>query len=292
MQTVLSRLVPASRRPQVAATPRNDHCADCRSKAHCWPSGCMDALELHYAHRRVKRGETLYRTGDEFVNLYAVRSGTFKTRTLMEDGRDQVMSFPMSGDLLGLDGIESRQHRTDCIALEDSEVCILPYEQIMSTAQTKPWIMRDLYSTMSREILHDHGVMNLLGSMRADERVVAFLLNLSDRLQQRGYSPSCFILRMTREEIGSYLGLQLETVSRVFGRLQDAGQVSITNNRHITLLDPEGIKTFLSRNYAADAHVVRVNLKRSPGTSARRPVFNLPSARAGMSSRPAVAAFG
>jgi CRP/FNR family transcriptional regulator len=245
-------------------------------------------MPIGYAHRRVKRGDALYRMGDAFSNLYAVRSGTFKTRTLMVDGRDQVMSFPMSGDLLGFDGIESRIYRTDCIALEDSEVCIIPYEQLLSTAQAHPEVMRDLYGAMSREILREQGIMSLLGSMRADERVVAFLQTLSTRLQQRGFSASCFVLRMTREEIGSYLGLKLETVSRVISRLQQAGHIDVTNNREITLLDwTSGIA--LSDLDARVADRERPTVRPTPRPRVANPAFKLPLVNGG---RPAFSAYG
>jgi CRP/FNR family transcriptional regulator len=102
---------------------------------------------------------------------------------------------------------------------------------------------------MSREIVRDHGVMMLLGSMRAEERLAAFLLNMSQRFTARGFSPSEFHLRMTRDEIGSYLGLKLETVSRAFSRFQDEGLVAV-QQKHIRILDTPGLKRILSHHAA------------------------------------------
>jgi CRP/FNR family transcriptional regulator, anaerobic regulatory protein len=243
MTTIIPLFAQTTR--SAAHVPSNtERCAHCPSNAHCWSAGGEAKGEFRFSRRRVKRGQALYRMGESFHSLYSVRSGTLKSRTLLEDGRDQVTGFHMNGELLGIDGIGSQQYQTDCVALEDSEVCILPYEQVLSMAHSQPLMMSSLYRTMSQEIVREQSLMALLGSMQADERVAVFLLNLSLRLQERGFSAARFLLRMTREEIGSYLGLKLETVSRVFSRLQAGGLIKVESNRQVTILNAAGLKSY------------------------------------------------
>jgi len=203
-------------------------CASCNLRELCLPVGMsndqLDRLTTMVATKRaVTRGDTLFRAGDAFQSLYAVRTGFFKTCVSSEDGRDQVTGFQMAGELLGLDGIGSEKHTCDAVALEDSQVCVIPYQQLEDLSREFTDLQRQFHKIMSREIVRDHGVMLLLGSMRAEERLAAFLLNLTQRLRTRGFSATSLVLRMTREEIGSYLGLKLETVSRTFSKFQDEG---------------------------------------------------------------------
>ena len=226
-------------------------CSNCNLRELCLPVGLkreeIDLLdELVYTRKRVKRGESVFRTGDTFLSLYAIRSGFFKTRVSAPDGRDQVSGFQMTGELLGLDGIAKDSHDCDAVALEDSEVCVIPYAKLEEMAQKFETLQHHFHKVMSREIVRDHGVMLLLGSMRADERVASFLLNLSQRFTARGYSASEFILRMTREEIGSYLGIKLETVSRTFSKFQEEGLVGV-QQKHIRIADIDGLKKVLGQ---------------------------------------------
>jgi CRP/FNR family transcriptional regulator, anaerobic regulatory protein len=234
------------------AIPVADGCAACSSLGLCWSAGVTADEKrwydnLKFTRRRVKRGDVLYHMGDYFESIYAVRSGFFKTRILLEDGRDHVTSFRMNGELLGFDGIASQTYNCDAIALEDSEVCIIPYRRLMVLASKVQSLGLELNRMLSREIVREQQIMALLGTMLADERVVAFLLNLSTRYQERHYSATCFVLRMTREEIGSYLGLKLETVSRVLGRLQAAKLIQVEHSKQITLLDIDKLKTVFGR---------------------------------------------
>jgi CRP/FNR family transcriptional regulator, anaerobic regulatory protein len=185
------------------------------------------ADRLVFNRLQVRRGDNLYRTGDRFGSLYAVRNGFFKSTALLENGRDQVTGFSMAGEVLGMDGIGPERHSCDAIALEDSDVCALPFAALQELAQEIPALQHHLYKMMSREIQREHGMMLQLGSMNAEERLAMFLLDLSRRFAARGYSPSEFNLRMTREEIGSYLGLKLETVSRTFSRFQEEGLIGV-----------------------------------------------------------------
>jgi CRP/FNR family transcriptional regulator len=187
----------------------------------------------------------LFRSGDAFQSLYAVRTGFFKTCVTAEDGRDQVTGFQMAGELLGLDGISNDRHSVDAVALEDSQVCVIPYNDLETLSREFTNLQHQFHRIMSREIVRDHGVMLLLGSMRAEERLAAFLLNLTQRLQARGFSASSMILRMTREEIGSYLGLKLETVSRTFSKFQDEGLLEV-KQRQISILDPGGLQKIVN----------------------------------------------
>ena len=217
----------------------------------CLPKQIIDSdmarvEQLVFARRRLKRGDSLFKAGDEFHALYAIRSGFLKTTVLNADGREQVTGFQMGGELLGLDGIGVGRYNGNAVALEDSEVCVLPFALIEELGREIPAIQRNLHSVLSREIVRDHGVMMLLGSMSAEERLAAFLLNLSRRFTARGYSASDFHLRMTREEIGSYLGLKLETVSRLFSRFQTDGLIEV-QQKHVRIVNIPGLQA-LRRN--------------------------------------------
>jgi len=228
--------------PSFATAPQQKSgCMTCSLRELCLPVGLTDDEIEHLGnlinHKfRVRRGEYLLHAGSDFRSLYAVKNGSFKTCVLKMDGRQQVTGFYMTGELLGLDAISPEKHTCDTIALDDSEVCEVPFKKLEEIGQSIPSLMCQFHKIMSREIVQDRGVMMLLGSMRAEERLAAFLLNLSTRLARRGYSPTDFILRATREDIGSYLGLKLETVSRSFSKLQEEGLITV-NNKHVTLHD-------------------------------------------------------
>lgn len=189
------------------------------------------------ARRLVPRNTALFSAGDAFEAIHVVRTGFFKTSACAEDGRDQVTGFQMAGELLGLDGIVDGVHTCQAVALEDSQVCVVPYERLEGLSRDFERLQHQFHRLMSREIVRDQGVMLMLGTMRAEERVVAFLINLMRRLRARGFSSSSVVLRMTREEIGSYLGLTLETVSRTFSRLQDDGLLEV-KAREVRVLKP------------------------------------------------------
>lgn len=225
-------------------------CSSCNLRELCMPVG-LSADELTQldtliaGRKKVPKGGALYKAGDPFHALYAVRTGFFKTEVNTQDGRGQVTGFQMMGEIMGLDGIVQDQHSCDAVALEDSEVCVMPYARIEDLSMRFEPLGRHLHKVMSREIVRDQGVMLLLGIMRAEERVAAFLLNLVQRLHARGFSQSEVVLRMTRREIGSYLGMKLETVSRVFSRFADEGIVDV-NQRHIVIRDPFALKALVT----------------------------------------------
>ena len=223
-----------------SATPPNAshavNCGDCGLRDLCLVEGLspaeLDRLTgMVSTRRRVKRGEPLFRAGDRFDAVYPIRLGFFKTRVTSDDGREQITGFPMPGDILGFDAISSTHFQCDAIALEDAEVCVVPFERLEALSREFNALQHQLHRVLSREIVRDHGVMMLLGTMRAEQRIATFVLNLSQRFAQRGFSPREFILRMTREEIGNFLGLKLETVSRTFSKLQDDGVIRVEQKR-------------------------------------------------------------
>lgn len=225
-------------------------CSNCNLRESCLPTGLslkeVERVEdLVSTRKRVKRGEALFRVGDSFEAVYAVRLGFLKSIVLSSDGREQVTNFFMAGDMVGVDGIASGVHSCDVIALEDTEVCMIPWETLEDTATSMHAMGSHFMKLLSREIVRQHGVMLLLGSMHAEERLAAFLLSLSQRYEQRGYSRAEFVLRMTRAEIGSYLGLKLETVSRVLSRFSHDGLIDV-NQKHVRIFNAEGLRAIVS----------------------------------------------
>lgn len=232
-------------------------CTNCKMLELCMPAGLSDAEmsrldELVALQRHIRRGVSLFRHGERFNGLYAIRTGFFKTCVTTEDGREQVTGFQMAGEILGLDGIVSSQHSCNAVALEDAEVCMLPFEQIERLAREVSALQTHVHKIFSREIVREQSVMLLLGGMRAEERLATFLLNLVQRLHARGFSQSEIVLRMTREEIGSYLGLKLETVSRTFSKFAEDGLVEV-NLRHVRILDPDSLRLIV-RSQACPHH--------------------------------------
>ena len=225
-------------------------CSSCNLRELCLPMGLnadeIDKLDsVISTRRRIKRGTSLFNTGDKFTSLYAVRSGFFKTCITTADGRDQVTGFQMTGEIIGLDGIVNDRHSCDAIALEDAEVCVMPFDQVEELSREFTTLQHHVHKIMSREIVRDHSVMLLLGSMRAEERLAAFLLNLVQRLHARGFSQSELILRMPREEIGSYLGMKLETVSRTFSKFVEEGIIEV-KQRYVHIKDTDALRKIVN----------------------------------------------
>ena len=241
----------ASLTPVISLRDLKTHCATCSMRELCLPGGLssdeMRQIDALVGLRtKLKKSDTLYRAGEPFAALYAIRLGSLKTTLLSEDGREQVSGYHMMGDIIGLDGIGTDRHGCQAIALEDTEICVLPFERIEELARNLPSLQHNLHQFLSREIARDHNIMLLLGSMRAEERLAVFLLNLAERYRCRGYSSTEFVLRMTREEIGSYLGLKLETVSRLFSRFHEVGLIQV-QGRAVKLLDPSALKQIIGQ---------------------------------------------
>jgi len=221
-------------------------CATCSMHQLCLPMGLdnkdMDRLdEIIGRRRKVARGGTLFRIGDPFQSLYAIRLGHFKTYQVSRDGVEQITGFQMAGELMGMDAISSDFHHCSAIALEDSEVCEIPFASLQQLLGDMPTLLRHFHRMMSQEITREQSVMLLLGNMQATQRFAAFLVNLSSRYEARGYSPTTFQLRMSREEIGNYLGLTIESISRLLSRFKKDSLLRVSN-REIELLDPMRLK--------------------------------------------------
>ena len=207
-------------------------CSSCNLASLCLPVNLnqqeIDQLdEINPLKRNYTRGDYLYRSGDKFRSLFAIHNGSFKTQVLHDDGREQVTGFQMAGEIIGLDAISTDFHTCEAVAMESSVICEIPFNKLETLSREIPTLQRHLHKLMSREIVRDQGIMLLLGSMRAEERLAAFLLNLSQRNAAHGMSPTQLTLRMSRLEIGSYLGLKLETVSRAFSHFQDDGLIRV-----------------------------------------------------------------
>lgn len=232
--------------PQISVAHLRVACSTCNLRELCLPLGLSvkefeQLEELVATRRRVKHGEALFRAGDRFESLYAVRLGFLKSMVMSGDGREQVTGFHMAGELVGLDGISNETHTCDTVALEDAEVCVIPYGRLEEVANRMPVLRNHFHKVMSREIVREHSVMLLLGSMHAEERIASFLLSLAQRFEKRGYSRSEFLLRMTRAEIGSFLGLKLETVSRALSRFAQDGLIEV-NQKQVRILKPDGLR--------------------------------------------------
>jgi len=190
--------------------------------------------------RKVKRGEALYRANDQFNSIYTVRAGCFKTVVTHRDGGEQVTGFQLTGETLGLDGVFAERHNCDAIALEDSEASVIRFALLVSLCREVSSMQHHLLRLMSGEIVRESSLLLMLGTMSAEQRVAAFLLDISDRMKARGYSSKEFNLRMTRQEMGSYLGIKLETVSRMFSKLQNREFVRV-QGKEIRIVDRLGL---------------------------------------------------
>jgi CRP/FNR family transcriptional regulator, anaerobic regulatory protein len=226
-------------------------CSNCSLRELCMPVGLSPEDlaridDLVATRKKIKKGNALFRRGEAFASLFAIRTGFFKTCVAAADGRDQVTGFQMAGEIIGLDGIVNDRHSCDAIALEDAEVCVMPFDRITDLSRDVVALQRHVHRIMSREIVREHGVMLLLGSMRAEERLAAFLLNLVQRLHARGFSRTELVLRMTREEIGNYLGLKLETISRTFSKFAEDGLIEV-RHRHLRILDADALGRLVSQ---------------------------------------------
>jgi len=213
--------------------------------------------DVRFPVRRVKPGERLYRAGDRFEAIYLVRCGFFKTLRVDEAGSEQVLAFPMSGDVVGLDGVDSGRYTADLIALDTGHAAVVSFSRIAQLGREHPGVERVLYRLFSRELVRQHGMICLLSTLSADSRVATFLLDLSERLGRLGCSRTSFVLRMTRQEIGSYLGMQLETVSRTLSALSAAGLIAV-DGKSIELLDMKGLRRLLDPQEEPAARPVRV----------------------------------
>jgi CRP/FNR family transcriptional regulator len=198
-------------------------------------------------NRPLHRGDHLFRAGERFKALYIVKTGSVKTYAPVEDGGEQVLGFHLPGEIIGLDAIQYEEHGCSAKILETSAVCEVPFDRLEELSSTIPSLQRQMYKLLSKEIGQDTEMLLLLGKKSAEERLAAFLISLSERFKRRGFSPKDFYLSMSRHEIGNYLGLAVETVSRLFTRFQEEGLLNV-ERKHIELIDLETLRTIVNGN--------------------------------------------
>lgn len=198
--------------------------------------------ELLFQHVQFKTGQRIHTIGQPFDTLYIVHSGFLKTVLIDEFGNEQVLSFPMKGDLFGVDGIHTKRYASEAVALSNCDLILLPFKKLTALGRVHVEFEHAMYSVMSRELVREQAMVSMLGALSAEARVARFLVNLSERYAEMGYSSKLFNLRMTRHEIGSYLGLTLETVSRTLSAFNEIGLITV-DQRSIGIKDPEALKT-------------------------------------------------
>lgn len=198
--------------------------------------------EVLFQHIQFKAGQRIHTIGQPFEMLYIVNSGFLKTVMIDVFGNEQILGFPMRGDLFGVDGIHGRKYESEVVALSNCDIVLLPFKRFTALGKMHPELEAAIFAVMSRELIHEQAMASMLGSLSAEARVARFLVNLSERFSNMGYSGRQFNLRMTRHEIGSYLGLTLETVSRTLSAFNEMGLVAV-DQRAIEIKDISALKT-------------------------------------------------
>jgi len=225
-------------------------CQSCSLHELCLPLGLNgnDLEQLDEIIKRshpLKKNQILFHQGDAFQSIYAVRSGSVKTLTVSDDGSEQITGFHLPGELVGLDAISEDVHPCTSKALETTSYCEIPFSQLEKLAGEIPGLRHQLLKIMSKEISHDANLLMLLGKKTAEERLASLLVSLSSRLKNRGFSETEFNLSMSRNDIANYLGLAVETVSRLFTRFQENGLISV-NGKFVKILSLADLKSIVS----------------------------------------------
>ncbi len=225
-------------------------CKNCSLGTLCLPMGLtpedVERLDgIVKRNRPLHRGDHLFRSGDHFRSLWVVKTGSVKTYTPSEDGGEQVLGFHLPGEVIGLDAIERETHACSAKVLETSAICEIPFPRLEELSSTIPSLQHQMYRLLSKEIGQDTEMLMLLGKKNAEERLATFLLSLSNRFKKRGLSSTDFYLSMSRHEIGNYLGLAVETVSRLFTRFQDEGLLKV-ERKHVQLQDIHRLETLVA----------------------------------------------
>ena len=236
----------------VPVTSESPHCSTCMMAGVCLPVGMSPSEvtqldDLIKERLRVEKGQALFQHGAPLDALFGLRTGSIKTQMIEASGQHQITGFFLPGEILGLDGMMEGIHSSTAIAMEDSEVCVVKLDDIDEISRYVPTLQHQVRRLMSKEIARSHQVLLALGSMRSEQRLAAFLINLSQRLTALGYSSTEFIMRMSREEIGNYLGLTLETVSRLFSRFARDGVICV-NQREIKILDMDALRELVGKS--------------------------------------------
>lgn len=215
------------------------HCQDCSISQLCIPFTLnkheLDQLDNIIERKKpIQKSQLLFKAGDKLNSIYAIRSGTIKSYTISELGEEQITSFHLPGDLVGFDAIVNMQHPSFAQALETAMVCEIPFDILDDLSGKMPKLRQQIMRLMSNEIRADQEMVLLLSKMNAEKRLAAFIYNLSCRYAARGFSAREFRLTMTRSDIGNYLGLTVETISRLLGRFQKSGMLSV-KGKYITI---------------------------------------------------------
>lgn len=239
---------------QIIAQTSDKHCAhdkkvscgNCRLNTICMPVSLhvddIDQLnKIIQRGRPLQKGEYLYRANDSFHSVYAIRSGSVKALTISDNGNEQVTGFYLPGEVVGLDGLANNTHTNSVIALETSSICEIPFTQLETIGMQLPKLQRHFLQLMSREITQEQQIMSLLGKSSAEARIASLLLSISSRNSNRSLSSTVFILPMSRTDIGNYLGLTIETVSRTFARLQKSDVISV-EKKEVIIKDAKGLQ--------------------------------------------------
>ncbi len=224
----------------------NNNCSQCVLGQFCLPVGLSasdsDRIdELINVRTPLKKGDYLYRQGTELEFLYNLRYGALKSEFSVVSGNNQVIGFHLPGELLGVDGIAEHIYQSNAIALEDSVVCVVPFSELETLSHEIPNLQHHLNRVMSREIYQDHRHSHLLGTLNAEEKFACLLINFFERFQQRGHPSQTIDLPMSREDMASYLGIQIETLSRVISRFVERQLITI-KQRHVEIIDLAKLK--------------------------------------------------
>ena len=224
---------------------RETTCQSCSLRTLCLPLSLNfeDVKTLDSIVNRsqpLKKGEFLFRQGEDFESLYAIRSGCIKTYSVSNEGDEQITGFYLPGELIGLSGIDTNSYPVNAVAIETTSVCEIPYRHFEELTNQIPDLQRQLIKSLSKEIRGDLQMMILLSQKSAEERVANFLLDLSNRIEKRGYAANFLYLAMSRNDIANYLGLAVETVSRIFSRLQKTNVISV-DGRAVEINDAQGL---------------------------------------------------
>lgn len=232
--------------PTVKLSTLKTACKNCKLHQLCLPLGLekndMDQLDdIIKRTKPYQKGEYLFQHGDNFDALYAVRSGSVKTFSQDDKGDEQITGFYLAGEMMGLDAVHEGSHPCSAIALETTSVCKIPFNNLEKLSSQLPSLQHQLLRIMSKEITEDQALLILLGQKSAEERVAAYLVNMSDRMEKRGFSALEFNLSMSRKDIGNYLGLTIETISRTFSHLQQEGLIN-SQRKHVEINDPDKLR--------------------------------------------------
>lgn len=232
-------------------------CASCTLRELCIPQG-MSEEELKLIDTVIERkkpvhkNDYLFRAGDTNRSIYAVLSGSVKTLVDNPNGEEQIVGFHLPGELLGMDGFSGDAHTCSAVALETSSVCEFPLESLDEVCHVVPSIQYAMRRIMGREVTKDHAMLLLLGRMSAEEKLASFLISLSKRMAQRHWKPTEFNLTMPRQDIANYLGLAVETVSRLFAHLQDEKIIEV-DRRRVNISDMDRLKAIVGDSEAINA---------------------------------------